>query len=167
MDCVSTEGLWSTVDFCTKPSCVRRQVVSGRSDLMKEHTPQHNLLMLGQVPHVLLVLLAFYFKGEDSVYEKAMKRIRQTQSIIGANTQSFAYPGPRQPVPYSGAQHEMSRLPYPGAPRTTYPLPYPGDRYIQQISPPCCAGCHDPITLPCWTCVDCPGESKRISVLIA
>ena len=167
MDCVSTDGLWNTVDFCTKPSCVRWQAVLGRSDLLKEHTPQHNLLMLGQIPHVLLVLIAFYLKGKDSIYEKAMRIIRQTQDDIGANTRSFAYPAPQQPVPYSGAQHEISHFHYPSAPPTTYPLPYPRDPYEQQISPLYCVGCHDPITLPCWTCVDCAGESERISVLIA
>lgn len=79
LDCVSSDGIWNTVDFCTtNANCSQRQIIR-RSDLLKEHDPQHNLILLRQIPHVYLVLLAFYLEGESSIYQRALDTIKRTQ----------------------------------------------------------------------------------------
>ncbi|KAF8178104.1 hypothetical protein K438DRAFT_1978069 [Mycena galopus ATCC 62051] len=165
----------NTVDFCSTPGCIANRVM--RKGLQKAHTPHHDLLKLRRVVHTrqlgktyrdareALQKARTFFKLPSSAMVDKMEEVSASE-LNAADAPGHA---PASAQPSSILPLAMS-IPWPRSPdsglgRSPSSAVFPALSHSEQVpepgasgGPPCCV-CKQPVSQPCWYCVQCADAS--------
>ncbi|KAJ6588495.1 hypothetical protein B0H19DRAFT_978427 [Mycena capillaripes] len=160
---------FNTVDFCSTPGCISNRVV--RDDMQKAHQPHHDLMKVRRVLHKRQFGKTYreakealkrgrtFFKSTPGPTATAQERESESpadssdeegHAPLSANKRLSRIPALAISIPQGGT----SKGPGSGYPMSAVsaaarsPLP-------QVPSGPQCSACNNPVSQPCWFCVQC------------
>ncbi|KAJ7191852.1 hypothetical protein GGX14DRAFT_596765 [Mycena pura] len=184
LDCVGSDAVPDTVDFCSKSSCIDSASLPGRGDV--SHHPSHAMIktrdfFLLKDYYVVKARADYATHNAMKVYKEVYRDPPKASATPAAplpvaravTTSTFAMPAPgpllfpmlmaRQPSGQSiddldSAKDSMSdtRKRVVSAPAGQMPVDACAVEGDVTLE---CHNCKRPLSAPCWFCADCPTES--------
>ncbi|KAF8178111.1 hypothetical protein K438DRAFT_1938825 [Mycena galopus ATCC 62051] len=158
---------FNTVDFCSTPGCIANRVM--RDDMQKAHLPHHDLLKVRRVVHTRQ--FGKTYRDAKEALQKARTFFKSPSGVTKQGSESEAdtedEEGHAPSPPKRLSIKRLSRMPSFSISIPT-PNPRPESRIsmarlpLEQLavaSGPPCRVCKQPVSQPCWYCVQCADAS--------
>ncbi|KAI0042039.1 hypothetical protein FA95DRAFT_1500564 [Auriscalpium vulgare] len=160
LDCdVKQENAFNSLDLCDAETCVNSIVtVERRDDLLAPHLPTH---------HVYKVRTTILRRQLGKLDRKARTGLNEVEPLcILLATRKAAGEATTAAPDASSSQASQQAL-APLAPRS---MSRASKRFstattatdVEEHPVPCCGVCDEPLTLPCWYCLDCHNDNLYI-----